>query len=284
VSQPAFSRRIRALEDRIGTALFVRRTQGAALTPSGEHFQPLAEGLLRTLDRARRETQSVGERRSSSLAFAATHALSFTFFPGWIRRHARLDAVGTVNLISDSMAACEQTMLSGEVHFLLCHHHGAEPAHLDPERFASVKLGSNRLVAVCVPDASGAPAWPIPGAGATITCVLGYSEASRLGRIIAAHQAGIPATAGADTGFTSHLATTLMTMARDGQGAAWLPLTLAAEDLQSGRLVRAGPDSLDIGIEIRMFRSPDCRNHASDRLWESLTMTASLPLDGAGGF
>ena len=60
VTQPAFSRRIRALEDWIGTPLFVRGAQGASLTPAGIHFQPLAEDLLRSLQRVAPRDQNRG--------------------------------------------------------------------------------------------------------------------------------------------------------------------------------------------------------------------------------
>jgi LysR family transcriptional regulator, hypochlorite-specific transcription factor HypT len=274
VTQPAFSRRIRALEDWMGTALFIRSAQGATLTPAGAYFRPLAEDLMQGLDRARRDTQVVGECRATSLSIAATHALSFTFFPGWIRQYTSLDAFGMLNLISDSMAACEQMMLSGEVNFLLCHHHGDAPAHLDRTRFPSIRLGSDVLVALCAPGPGGRPAWPIPGKATAVTRLLGYSADSGLGRIVAAHQARMPKVADVETVFTSHLAATLLTMARGGQGVAWLPQTLAEEDLRSGQLVRAGAEDFDIPIDIVLFRSPDCRNRAADRLWDVLLKEA----------
>lgn len=267
VTQPAFSRRIRALEEWIGTPLFVRSAQGAALTPAGVQFRSLAGEMLRTIERARRDTLAVGQRHTTSLSFAATHALSFTFFPGWIRRHASLDAFGTLNLISDSMEACEQIMLSGEVHFLLCHYHRAAPAHFDPQRYASKCVGSDKLMALCAPDVDGRPTWPINDARRRPTRLLSYSQASGLGRILAAHHAAAFEIADGDTVFTSHLAATLLTMARDGQGVAWLPATLTEEDVKLGRLVRAGTAISDIPVEIRLFRSPDCRNAAADRLW-----------------
>ncbi|GJE41227.1 LysR family transcriptional regulator [Methylobacterium soli] len=271
VTQPAFSRRIRALEDWVGTPLFVRGAQGACLTPAGNHFQPLAADMIRGLDRARRDTRAVGEKDTIALSIAATHALSFTFFPGWIRRHMRFEALGTLNLISDSMEACEQIMLGGEVHFLLCHYHAEAPTRFEPNRFQSVQVGDDVLVPVCAPDADGRPAWPLPGAPEQPTRLLAYSQASGLGRILTAHQAVRTEAVHSKTGFTSHLAATLMTMAREGHGVAWLPRTLAEEDLSRGRLVRAGPEQFDIPIEIRLFRSPDCRNHAADELWSHLS-------------
>ena len=278
VTQPAFSRRIRALEDWIGTPLFVRSAQGAALTAAGAHFKSLAVDLARNLDRARRDTRSIGERKTTSLSVAATHALSFTFFPGWIHRHASLDTLGTLNLISDSMDACEQIMLSGEVHFLLCHHHGDAPVRFDEERFPSLTVGYDRLVPISLPDASGAPVWPVPGKTGHATRLLGYSPASGLGRILAAHPS-IPAQlTGIEPVFTSHLAATLLTMVRAGQGAAWLPLTLVEDDVRLGRLVAAAPEALHVPIEIRLFRSLDCRNHVADRLWDQLCAADKSPL------
>jgi LysR family transcriptional regulator, hypochlorite-specific transcription factor HypT len=267
VSQPAFSRRIRALEDWIGTPLFVRGTQGASLTRAGLHFLPLADDLMRNLHRARRATRTVGERETGSLSIAATHALSFTFFPGWIRRHMRFEALGTLNLISDSMEACEQIMLGGEVHFLLCHYHADVPTRFDDSRFESIRVGQDLLLPVCAPDAQGQPLWPLPGTPERPARLLAYSPASGLGRILAAYQSRNAEASRLESVFTSHLAATLMTMAREGHGIAWLPLGLVEEDLTRTRLVRAGPNSSDIPVEIRLFRSPDCRNHAADELW-----------------
>ena len=269
VTQPAFSRRVRALEDWIGAPLFVRGAQGATLTPAGAYFRPLADEIMRSLHRARRDTRAVGEREKGTLSIAATHALSFTFFPGWIRRHVRFDALGTLNLISDSMEACEQIMLGGEVHFLLCHYHADAPTRFEPDRFQSIPVGDDVLVPVCAPDAEGHPTWPLPGTADRPARLLAYSQASGLGRILATHRAARPEIAALDleTVFTSHLAATLVTMAREGHGIAWLPLALAEEDLTHTRLVRAGSDEFDIPIEIRLFRASDCRNHAADELW-----------------
>ncbi|MDE1148180.1 MAG: LysR family transcriptional regulator [Azospirillaceae bacterium] len=276
VTQPAFSRRIRALEDWVGVPLFVRGAQGAGLTPAGDHFRPLAVELIQGLDRARRDTRAVGEGDRGALSIAATHALSFTFFPGWVRGRLRLETLGALNLVSDSMQACEQLMQAGAVHFLLSHFHPKAPPRLDAERFPSLAVGDDVLVPLSAPDAEGRPRWPVPGRADRPTPRLAYSPASGLGRIVASHPA-----LGAEglfmaAGFTSHLAATLMTMARDGHGVAWLPRTLAAEDLSAGRLVRAAPEAFDIAIEIRLFRSLDCRNRAADELWATLVGDTQL--------
>jgi LysR family transcriptional regulator, hypochlorite-specific transcription factor HypT len=273
VTQPAFSRRVRALEDWIGTPLFVRSAQGAVLTAAGEAFQPLAADLLASLGRARRVALAAGERQTTSLSIAATHALSFTFFPNWISRQVELGRLGKLNLVSDTMEACEQAMLGGEVHFLLCHWRNGMKLHLDPERYRSVRVGKDVLTAVSAPDDKGRAIWPLPGTPNRPTRLLGYSPVSGLGRILGSMPSPPSNDGTVETTFTSHLAATLQAMAKDGQGAAWLPATLIADDLKRGSLVKAASDAVDLPIEIRLFRSPDCRNTASDELWERLTHT-----------
>src|SRR6476661_376393 len=153
VTQPAFSRRIRALEDWIGAALFSRTTHGVALTPAGEHFHNQAEVLTRALHQLRRDTLDVSGSGARHLSIAATHALSFTFFPKWVRGNERVLALGNLNLISDSMQACEQMMLRGDAQFLLCHHHKDISSPVASGQFKSIVVGADTLVPLCAPGA-----------------------------------------------------------------------------------------------------------------------------------
>jgi DNA-binding transcriptional LysR family regulator len=86
VTQPAFSRRIRALEEWVGTPLFRREPHGVALTAAGDEFRHGAEETVRRVRQLRGSAREAAGRDATTLRFAATHALSFTFFPGWIRR------------------------------------------------------------------------------------------------------------------------------------------------------------------------------------------------------
>ena len=164
--------------------------------------------------------------------------------------------LGTLNLISDSMDACEEIMLAGEVDYLLCHHHPAVPTRLDRERFRSVQVGLDTLVPVSAPDGKGCPLWPVVPRADTPLRFLAYSDASGLGRIVNAVRPELGSGV-FETIFTSHLAATLATMAGEGHGLAWLPLTTIHEALGSGRLVRAGSEHLDVPVEIRLYHPTD---------------------------
>ena len=65
----------------MGTRLFVRSPQGTTLTPAGAFLRAHAEDLTRNIYRLRQETLEVAGREASIISIAATHALSFVFFP-----------------------------------------------------------------------------------------------------------------------------------------------------------------------------------------------------------
>jgi LysR family transcriptional regulator, hypochlorite-specific transcription factor HypT len=265
VTQPAFSRRIRALENWVSAALFSRTTHGVALTPAGEHFHNQAEILTRALHQLRRDTIEVSGRGARLLSIAATHALSFTFFPKWVRRNEKVLALGNLNLISDSMQACEQMMLRGDAQFLLCHHHPNMSSRLETAQFKSIVVGADTLVPLCAPARDGVPRWRLRG-GKPVK-YLAYSAQSGLGRIVAARWGAKDRAFALETVFTSHLAATLLSMARAGDGVAWLPRTLADEDISAGLLVEAGGSDLAIPIEIRLFRPVARQSEAAESVW-----------------
>jgi DNA-binding transcriptional LysR family regulator len=267
VTQPAFSRRIRALEAWIGADLFARTTHGVALTPAGEHFHIQAEVLTRAVHQLRRDTSEVAGRGVRPLSIAATHALSFTFFPKWVRGNDRVLALGNLNLISDSMQACEQMMLRGDVQFLLCHHHRNMRSRFETAQFRSIVVGVDTLVPLSAPGENGVPRWWLHGG--TPVKYLAYSAQSGLGRIVAAQSEARDRGFALETIFTSHLAATLLSMARAGDGVAWLPRTLAEEDISAGRLVDAGNPELAIPIEIRLFRSTARQSKTVEAIWEA---------------
>ena len=134
ITQPAFSRRIQMLENWVGTPLFQRQPRRTFLTPAGEQFRSYAEGISRDLMQARSAALDAAGRSARGLTIAATHALSFTFFPHWVRTALDAASLGSLSLLSDNLAACEEMMLRGEAQFLLCHRHSADPGRLAGEQ------------------------------------------------------------------------------------------------------------------------------------------------------
>ncbi|WP_033067782.1 LysR family transcriptional regulator [Thalassospira australica] len=265
ITQPAFSRRIRALENWVGVSLVARTTHSVQLTPSGQQFLSHARAVCFSLTQARREAMELARLSNGTLNIAATHALSFTFMPEWLRSRNEQVSLGPLNLISDSMQACESLMQRGEIDFLIAHAHPDAPADLQHPLFMRHIIGSDRLIPVISPSLArnlvktGSPA-----------PYLAYSVESGLGRIIAAANVTLSGLDPSNPGFTSHLAATLHSMAKGGAGVAWLPESLAQRDIANGQLEVLGMQDRAIPVDIEILRPRRRLSPLAEKLWASL--------------
>lgn len=277
VTQPAFSRRVRALEAWLGVELFDRRLQPAKLTVTGEWFCDVADELLDRLAALPDEAHAVSEAHSATLRIASTHVLSFTFLPRWLRPLEAHTAIGPVQLMSDVLKRCEALILQGKVQFVLSHAHPMSKGELPSDAYMSVCVGKDVLIPVCSVDKDGSPAFTLGNANDVAVPVLQYSTDSGIGRITRAVLGQQLATLKTQVIVTAHLASVLKTMSLDGRGVAWLPLTLIEDDFASGRLVRASlDDRFDIPTEIRLYRSTVPAGKAGEAFWEAVLAHGSM--------
>jgi LysR family transcriptional regulator, hypochlorite-specific transcription factor HypT len=101
--------------------------------------------------------------------------------------------------------------------------------------------------------------------------MLCYSAESALERILHAVHGVALDRVPARKVFTAHLASALRTMAWDGRGVAWLPATLASEDITSGRLVAANSGDFRIHLEIRLHHDKSTLGAAGEKLWDAVS-------------
>lgn len=267
VTQPAFSRRIQSLEEWVGAALFERNRRGVRLTPAGEIFCQQAPDLIRSLYSLKTEALDAAGQEQPDTIFSATHALSFSFFPELLRGNDKIARFGSFRLLSDTLRACERIMIQGGSQFLLCHYHPHMRLNLDPEKFMSIGLGLDRLIPYSITaNGSSEPLWPV--ANKKKFPYLSFSDESGLGRIISNTASTNRAKRGMEVVFTSDLAATLLAMVRAGDGVAWLPETLAEQDVKSGNITAASSDAdFYIPVEIRLYRPAAKMSKSVEELW-----------------
>lgn len=275
MTQPAFSRRVRALEEWLGVALFDRTTHPVTLTETGQWFQSVAQDMLARVARVPDEARAVADASSATLRFASTHALSFTFLPSWLRGLESGAPVGPIQLVSDVMQQCEALMQQDRVQFLLCHWHAQVPGRLDPASYRSAQVGKDTLLPVSAPGKNRKARHLLSASGSQRAPILAYSNESGLGRIVRTLHSAALEKSGNDAVFTAHLASVLRTMALDGRGVAWLPLSLIAEDLAGGRLVAAGGPEWSIELEIRLLRSQATAPPVAENFWRKVAGTSA---------
>jgi DNA-binding transcriptional LysR family regulator len=266
VTQPQFSRRIRALELWAGTPLFNRAVLPLALTPAGEELLPVATRSVSALgDTRARIRHAQGGHGWVTLATGRT--LSRTVLPDWLAGVQR--QVGEVKLriatgsIHEGVTSLEQ----GAADFLLSYTHPRLPLVLDEGRFEAFTLAEEELVAVSAPQAHGKPRHALPGTARKPVPQLVYAPALALGQILQDMLSRETRQLHLQPIIESDFAESLHEQALRGAGVAWLPASLVAGDLRSGRLVRADAKGAAMRFEIRLYRPRQPRNDLVARIW-----------------
>jgi DNA-binding transcriptional LysR family regulator len=270
MTQPAFSRRIRALEEWLGADLFDRSSQPARVTEVGEWFRTVGQDLQSRVAGIPGEARAIAEATSTTLRFAATHALSFTFMPRWLQALEAHTSMGQLQLMSDVQQKCETLLSQNQVHFMLAHGHPGVRGPLDEADFPCIVVGTDQLIPVSAPGEDGQPLHNLCS-GAKVAPVqwLGYSLESGLGRILKELKGPALDRMHVHHVLTAHLASVLRTMALDRRGLAWLPRLLVDDDMASGRLVAAAPYEWRIDLQIRLYHQRGESGKAAEAFWKA---------------
>jgi len=267
ITQPAFGRRIKSLEDWCGSDLVDRSTHRLKLTPAGEAMLEAANDIAARLERASRDLAQM-RAATSTVTFAATHALSFIFFPGWIQGLGHEASTMPIRLLSDNMNECERIMTEGRAQFLLCHDHQNSRIRLDMNAYRHVELATDRLIPVSGRDKHGHPLHSISDVADRVVPHLAFEETSGMGRILSSTLSSSTHQLSLSTVFTSHLAMALKALATEGKGVAWIPESLAADEMgPAGRLAPAGSADWAVDVKIVLIRPRARMTDIAESFW-----------------
>ena len=163
VTQPAFSRRIQALEAWAGTDLVDRSSYPTRLTPAGQTLYEQALEILQALQSTRAMLRGQSAAGQDVLEFAVPHTLAFTFFPGWVS--SLREGFGPVRsrLIALNVHDAMLRLVEGGCDLLIAYHHDAHPLPLDADRYEMVTLGQETVAPYCLPGPDGRPQLTLPG-------------------------------------------------------------------------------------------------------------------------
>ena len=266
VTQPQFSRRIRALELWAGADLINRAVLPLGLTPAGEELLPVARRAVASLGDARaRIRHARGGLDWVTLATGRT--LSRTAVPDWLARVKREAGEFRLRMLTGSIHEGAIALEQGAADFLLSFTHPRLPLLLDEQLFEGVTLGTDELVAVSAPRPDGQPQHALPGTARKPVPVLGYAPTLALSQILQDGLARSPRELHLHMVTESDFAESLHEQALQGMGLAWLPRGLVGADLHGGRLVEAERKGVAVRFEIRLDRSRSPRNELVQRIW-----------------
>jgi len=114
LSQPAISKRLAGLEQRLGHALFDRIGRGVALTEAGRAYLPHAREMLAVMQDGRRALDNLGARIAGPLKLTLSHHVGLHRMPDVLRAFVqRYPEVSPDIVFADSEAACH-SVANGE--------------------------------------------------------------------------------------------------------------------------------------------------------------------------
>lgn len=253
VTQPAFSRRIQALEGWAGTDLVDRSSYPTRLTPAGQTLYTQALEILQGLQSTRAMLRGHSSAGQDFIEFAVPHSLAFTFFPAWVSSLREKFGPMKSRLITLNVHDAVLRLVEGSCDLLMTYHHDSHPFQLDPDRYEMVSLGKEVLAPFCRPNAAGEPTFSLPGALGHALPYLGYAPGAYLGRIVDLILKQSSTTIHLDRVYETDMAEGLKAMALEGHGVAFLPISNVKKELRAKKLVSAG-GHLEMTLELRVYR------------------------------
>lgn len=273
VSQPAFSRRIRALEDEVGVSLINRQTLPLSLTPAGEVFLSQAQIMLRTYADTIERCHNIAASGDKALRFATTQSLYITQFRQYIEPLAEQNGLD-IDLSSTSWSA-EQFVSALQQQYcdvILTYWHEAMTflAPLDSAQTDYLLVSREQLVPVARCLGQGEPEFQLIPETKKPIPLLNYSSGSALRPVIESvlsHQGALLNTLVLNQ---NALATSVKALILEGFGLGWLPRSLCQDDIDQGRLAIAGPPRYFCELDVRLYREQQNPKAMLKKFWQRM--------------
>jgi LysR family transcriptional regulator, hypochlorite-specific transcription factor HypT len=275
VTQPAFSRRIKALEDWVGAPLIDRSEYPVTLTNLGKQFLATAEGIIRAATSVRDDFRLMSRATSNAIRIVTLHTLAATIVPDlvttFLKQHpqARVSLSASVQGVEDHFDA----LVGATADVLITYgHHGIVEKAVTDGALDWLILERDQFVPVAAPakvQEWGPRALSRERAGLPFLAYSSYSFSEKLILPVArryARQLRVVYEDGLGEG--------LRAMALRGMGLAWLPLNLVRADLEEGRLLALEDEAARISYEIRAYKAQRNRSPMAEAMWAVLGQSA----------
>ncbi|GAA3699620.1 LysR substrate-binding domain-containing protein [Oceanisphaera sediminis] len=267
VTQPAFSRRIRSLENWLGITLVDRDKHPTTLSVTGLAFVEEAKRMIHDTYRVRERLQ--GQESRQSLVFFSQHSPAVSFFPHWIRTLEPQVGTTLVKLNAGNLHDVMESFMAGVGDFLLSYSSGENISQLSRNDTICIQVGTDKLVPVSAVKANGTPLYSIDNHAPFK--LLAYPDDSYLGGIIKEQcLARIPPDIQYTTVCENALAEGLKAMAIQGYGVAWLPSSLIQNELQNKQLVILDAPLNAVELKILLYRFRHTVKPEVDMFWKYL--------------
>ncbi|PSW07260.1 LysR substrate-binding domain-containing protein [Photobacterium lipolyticum] len=260
VTQPAFSRRIRALEHAVGAELVDRSKIPIELTPSGRLFRISARNLINQMVDGIGQLSGLSKLGGNIVRVAAAHSLATSLVPTIQPQllSGKHNPLLSVEAIDVDQAIVE--LQEGGCDLLLAFDN--ELLRLPP--YQSLRIGEAELLPVCACDSAGKPLYLLDNNKAVPW--LAYNPSSYMGRQVEAIREQVKL----EAVFSSSMTDLLKIQVLQGLGVAWLPDYSIERELAAGKVALIGEPYLRLPIAYYAYRYQARLHPAGEQVWQML--------------
>ncbi|MGJ7458690.1 LysR substrate-binding domain-containing protein [Halomonas sp. RA08-2] len=268
VTQPAFSRRIRQLEDWLGVELIDRQSPRLALLPHAQAYEASLRDWLAHLYALRGRIRADAAHGPRGV-LTTQHTLTVSYLPRLLLHFRQHAPQARLQVRSSDRSDCIRDFQRGDADLLLCSELEGAPLLIDRSEVQRLQLGTEQLVPVCAADRFGQPIFDLDSQ--TRLPVIGYEPSSFLGGVLSSPylldlQRRYDVELVCETSFT--LGIRELTLA--GLGIGWLPHGLIDSHLEAGELVSLADRIGGPILVVACYRQPDVGAASVDTLWKLL--------------
>ncbi|MUJ29132.1 LysR family transcriptional regulator [Aliivibrio fischeri] len=245
VTQSAFSRRIQALELWVGVPLFDRSSYPIGLTEHGNKFVPYAENLLNQIKVTKEDFSLASLKTDNTVRIVCLHSFAINLLPNLLAQfnnqlsHLNISINPSVQGIDNHF----QTLLDDSSDLLFAYNMiGMRPSISLENKLEKHILFKEKIIPVISPDLlknhkDNTP-WPL----------LSYAEHTFLYKVV--NQLTKSISVPFSQVFETTLSESLIEMAINGIGVAWVPMHAVEKELIKGTLVPAFTEYSDWTIQL----------------------------------
>ena len=271
ITQSAFSRRIKALENWLGTDLFDRSSYPVKLTSDGVAFHGTAQNILRELQLNRVEFQRRNASEAPDIRIASATTLALSFVPEWLHQIKESCGDFTVSIDTYDFGEMIEMLADWKMDLVVLFHHPQVPTLLDPQEFEFITLGKDIMHLCTALNEKGEPAYDIHNPPRSGLEYIGYGLTGYFSRIedlifsrMTAQDPKFVCKAQSGTcEFMKKLAITEQKM-------LWLPACSAYDSIQSGKIALAGSRKYDTELEIWVCKKREATSPIVQQIWSHL--------------
>lgn len=268
ITQPAFSRRIKSLENWLGVPLIKRTSYPIQLSEAGYQFMPVALETIANLTDIRQTIRATERGTTAFQRFAVLHTISVNYLSHRISEFEKTIPNLRVRVYSDNLRNCCQLFSDGTCDFLLYYRHKDVTTLLDERQFVRKDIAVEKLIPVAEKQAAIEGDWDLSRKNGTPIPYLGYDPSSFLGtvvdQIIGDRQPLLTLR------YMDVLTEAIKRRTLAKGGIAWLPESTVEDEIKNGTIVRVGGEEWQTSLTLSLFCSLERLDKTGQKIWEAL--------------